>query len=1073
MTKKRVFWSVLLTLLVVLCMGFVGCDKKKPETPKTEPPAAVNAATISYDGAIIKWETVSGANSYALTINGQSYTSYNNGQYQFPYSNLAADNYVIGITAMNNYGSSAAVTRTFQKLAAPENILFDQTGEMSWSAVLGASSYIVEVNNAEKPVDLPMFNDFVYGQKNNIRVKAVGGADTFAVWSDIIKKEYLATPTNITYDGQYIAWRGPTNAKGYTMYVNGMEYSGLTTPKYLYDSGNQDFEVEIRTEGNGDSVFPSKLSEAQEFIFLGAAENIHVNDEGTLVWDEVEKASSYLVKMKNVNNAITEETLTEPKIDLREGEQTRVQIKPMSNGSATYFSTFSEEQTFALLRSPTLEWDDSFSLTDGSAATALYWNPPTGPIAGYNVKVVFTPADGTAASVRIDSATAGNPSYSYNYLEVGKYEIQVQSLATQGDDWSNSRYSKVLTVIRLAAPNRVADDTFIVSDEMDVTKGFTVNFQGVSGATGYRLWKDGAKTEISAGRGQTSLTVTQVIDGTTTDAVTSHYALQCEGGTQSVSGATVVTLGSLVEDSLAIDITVLAAPSAETLDIVGNAIVWGSVANVSKYVVNTGAGRVETVSTPEYSLKNITTVGDHEIMVCSAGNGRNVLPSNFSKSFSVYKLHKPTNIKIGTYENEGKLSWDYGDTHAQGFRVYVNGGEEAIPNDSIDNMNRYIQDDGVTVIVEATGDYWNSEKTTYYTDSDKSDAKVFKKLAAVTFPSPYINGNNLVWNPPSNVTGSTNISYQVFKDGYLQNQRIDGTSMDLSILEAGTYTYKVRCIGDGVSTINSDESEQITIRRLATPELSRSNTQYVWNGVSNASKYQVYIGEQLMDTFTHTTVSGEYTYTPRFDDLSEQTVRLIAVGSPEAGVMDSKPYEFVQKITKLPAPSFSFSYDKECFAPDGKITVTVTQSHANASGFVYTRNGVSTSSVNTAFSYTTDSATKYEMSVKAVGGTFDEEGMYWADSLASTNQTVTIFASPNVANISINQDGEISGFAIKDVSSYKIIITYSNGLEDNEQIVNKAIYQDENYQYIQTITIIALGNGTTSISSAPVTWTKL
>ncbi len=1080
MAKRcRVLWGVLLTLLTVLCMGLVACGGDKGKGKNEEkPPVAVSAESLTYDGETIQWQAVSGATSYVLTINGKTYTAYNNGQYQFPYT--SDDNYEITIVAKNSYGSSEGATRSFRKLVAPENVLFSATGEMTWSAVVGASSYIVEVNNTEKPVNVAAFNDFVYGQRNNIRVKASGGPDTFGVWSTLYQKEYLGVPTNIAYDGQYLTWTGSNNASGYTMYVNGMEYSDISNNKYLYDSGNHDFSVEIRAEGNGQTIFPSKLSEAQDFIFLGAVTNIHVDDNGSLVWDKVEKATSYTVKMTDVNNNKSEETAIEPKVELQEGKQTRVQIKPLATGNATYFSTFSAEETFGLLRSPSLEWEDDFKLTDGDSAAALNWNNPTGEIAGYNVKVVFTPADGSPKTTRIDSATVSNPTYSYNYPDVGVYEMQVQSLSSVGSDWSNSRYSKVLTVIRLAAPTRTSDDNFIVSDPTDVTKGFTVNFQGVSGAFGYVLRKNGAATGITAGSSQSSIKVTQVVDATTTSEVTDHYAVQCVGGTKTVSGATVVTLGSLDDQSLLFDITVSAAPSAETLDISGNSIIWGSVPNVSAYAVNTGDGGVQTVTNNQYSLSNITTVGNHEIMVCSVGNGRNVLPSNYSKSFSVYKLHKPTNIKIATDENEGKLSWEWGDSYAQGYNLYVNGDSTPIANANIDNMNQYVKDGGVAVIVQATGNYWNTERTIYYTDSDKSDTSIFKKLEAVTFPAPYISGTNLIWNAPSNVTGSANVSYQVYIDSYLQNQRIDGTSMDLSHLEAGKHRVKIRCIGDGVTTINSEESDEIEIRRLETPTLGRTQTQYTWNSVSSATQYQIYIGDTLLDTITHG--PSEYFVTPRFNALSDQTVRVIAIGSPEAGIMDSKPDSLTQKITQLPAPSFTYSYDKEHFATDGKITIKATSGNPNVSGFTYTRNGVSTVSENATFAFTTDSATKYEMSVAAKGGVFDADGMYWADSLPSATKSVTIHAKPNASNIAITQDGEISGFAIKDVGVYILTITYRDGTPEKVVSVSSAIYQDSNYRNIDTITFISKGTISANeeidavnayISSEPITWTKI
>lgn len=1054
--KKMICLLAVSAVLAAAGVLFAACGEKK------EPPQAVDASTIKYDGSLFSWTAPDGATSYTITVNGTQLSVPNGTSRSYPAVSFPADTYEFSIVAENEYGTSESVSKSFYRLETigTEDITFDETGKMSWTPVVGALEYVVEVNGEQTVTPATEFSDFVYGERNQIRIKSNGTDDTyFSFWSETLSKTYLASPTDVAYDGQYITWKGSSAAREYTVYINGGLYETSTSTKLLYDAQDLDFTVEVAAEGDGVSSFPSGKSEEKEFLFLGQVKNIRVS-EGVLLWDAVDNATAYLIRV----NGSSEKRVTETQYTLTAGSSQTVSIRPVASDEATYFSSWTDQQSFFVLRAPQLLWD-SAQVPDGTPMRNLYWNAVNGDVSGYNIRV--TTPSGEQSDTYTDSA---QPSFLYGFDEVGEYSVSVQSVAGTGTGTENSAFSAPITVIRLAAPNQDAQN-FIASDASDLTEGFDVYYTSVSGASRYRLYKDGTQTQITSAT--PSMHVTQVVEQDSMVQRTITYGIASEGSVKTIGGETVVTLSSLTKDMLTFDVTVLPAPT--NVNISGGVVTWDANLSANGYTVNIGTLR--DVDYAQYNLSSITTAGSYELSVCSRGNGKEVLPSSYTAALSITKLSAPTGIRVDTTVNEGQLLWD-SVRNASSYNIYFNGSNEPIDDTQLDNINNYITVDTVTVVIEAVADTWNADHTEYFISSNRSNTALFTKLAPVTFNDPTFTSTELLWNPPVNYSGA--VSYQVYDgQGYLYDGRIDGTRMDLSTLKAGYYTFYVKCIGDGTNTINSDLSTPVSIEKLETPDVVRSDTVYTWNRISGAVSYTVYLDGTLAATILQEEGKAAYEFKPAFDSIKTYTVTVTAIGDGGYKFIDSTPFELKQVVNQLSAPKISFYYDKESYQPDGNIVITVdTEGRELDTGYRYIVNDVIVCEATTEASYSYNARNKgaHTVAVVALGGRFDGNGVYYIDSpRAGGNDTtkITLLDAPNQSSIAISKEGRITWSAVANNNNgYELIITYGDGTEQKTVTTQGAQYTDANYANVVSIQIRALGNGVTSVSSEWVTWTK-
>lgn len=397
-------------------------------------------------------------------------------------------------------------------------------------------------------------------------------------------------------------------------------------------------------------------------------------------------------------------------------------------------------------------------------------------------------------------------------------------------------------------------------------------------------------------------------------------------------------------------------------------------------------------------------------------------------------------------------------------------------------MYQYIDTTGTTIYMISVANYYSDNKTIYYMTSEKSQTQQFIKLAAPTFSEGSLsNSIELSWNAPSNINTSVYTPvYRLFsaKDEQIGGSDLNATKYNIEALEGGvTHKFLVKAIGDGTKYLDSDYSQEITAYKIETPTINISNNSYVWNSVASALSYYLEIdGVKVTEEFH---VSGStYSYTPSYQTEGEHSVKLKALGDGRVnGSIDSTYYTFTQIAKILSKPVISYKYSEKQFTTGGYVEVTVTTESKNASGYAYEIGGQTIILTSTIGAKVIESAGKISIRVKAKGGTFDEDNIYYIDSAyvgGSSTDYINILPAPSKSSFKINSDGFIKFDNVSSSYGYEYYIYYNDEENDTLNTTKTNSITVSNYKTYKKITIKLRAKGDSTgktVSSAWVEWT--
>lgn len=1060
--KRRILSLSLMVLLILTFSAMMfSCKEEELAAP----------SEISYDGNIITWSSVEGAEKYHVQIDSMPEIATLGTAYSYP---STGTQFTVKVTSVCEGKTSASATHTFIPLGQVENITVANNGNISWEPVANASGYILSIDGNESTVYTTDYNALEAGA-HSVMIKATStavaeGTSYYAKWS--AKKDITicadVNPETVQYDptNVQLVWGAVSGASGYKVNIAGVGFERneeVTKPSYSFDAEMRDFTVSITALGNHTTTFDSKTPATRTLKYLEPVTNLRVVD-GELLWDESEGADAYRIK---VNGKAQAQLLSECRATgFPVNQSVTVSVLPTSNDTV-YFSSWSTDFSFTILAAPTLKWNNL--ALDGEANNNVFWDAVLGA-EGYRVKVTL---DGN--EIDTEDLARDVHAYANAYLDAGEYVVRIKSLAPiDSTDLCDSAYSAPMKILRLAAPKFASGD-HIISDPNNTAKGFTVTFTPVSGATQYRIWKDGAQYATLDGN-KTQYTDTDVLDPDVITAQQYNYKIQCIGrGVRSEhGGAQSVVLDSLTESSLLFVIDVLPAPTNPVMD--GFNIKYDQITGAYDYVVNTG-NKTYASEGSSYDL-SVLTAGVYQVSVSARGNGGATLSSNYTPPISVTRLAAPTNIRIMTdVGDDGKLTFDEV-TNSQSYNLVVRGIAEPIKINYKSNIKEYISINGTYLHLVAVANYYldnNPSTKTYYMTSEDSETKMFTKLQMPGFgEKPFANGM-LNWNPPSNIrTDDFTPTYKVYNaQTILQNVTMNGTSMSLSTLEAGDYSFKIMAIGDGERYINSDlntDTPTEVVTKLKTPKVTidKVNHVYTWPAVPSAQNYAVYVDGEIAQTDYN--VAGEvFTFTPNFTMSKEYKVTVRAIGDGGIDYIDSSDALITQRTNVLDPPTFKWSYGAEHYTPGAKLTLEVTESPALATGYYYTFGGSTYSSTEKSYSETLHASGSITCTVYARGNCFDESDVFWINSPASE---VVIHFLDEPGTIDIDGYGTMAWGTSGMASAYNVKVEYSgNTYETRVSNAKCDLLELLGVNKLPTsgtlkITIVALGSDD-CISSAP------
>lgn len=976
-------------------------------------------SNINYDGQIITWQAVANAQKYSVSINDQNEISAPGAMYT--YANTSNAPFTVTIVAKaDKYKDSQAVSKVFSPLATVSEIRVSDGGEISFDPVDGASYYLVNVDGADNIVTGLTYSGLTAGTHvvkicakadsgdgNTIYYSKYSSPKTITICGEIDKDKLTFNSMTST-----LSWTGVANAKSYEVSIQtdtDIITEEVSKTSYSFDPHNSNFTISIRALGNHSTSYDSSATVDKTFVYLDNAKNIHLED-GILYWDEVDGADGYKLRINNSSIITVKECKY---TDLPVNSSTDIEIMAISNDD-TYFTSWSARETYKILPAPVLQWTGNHDAFDGTALSSVIWDSVENA-QGYIISLSFMgPNDKEPSTPQLTSLSDLIVGFEYDYLEVGTYFIKAKSLSNDSDpNTSDSKYSQEIKVIRLAAPSLVSNNA-ITSTSDKLQDGVTISFNGVTRATEYRIWKENniyqtiTKTQFKDYNVVSEeVIVEQLID----------YRIQSVGKNAATeNGITTIVLDSLSSNTLNVSIKVLATPNVN--DMSGYIYSYDSVQGAFGYNVSVN-GQNNGRDNTQIDLSYLES-GTFDVKVCARGNGGDVLASNYTETLQIYRLMSPYDIKVLTDSvNEGALSFSSDPNNSgTGFELYIDGSDKAIPVDNLTNIKQYITTTGTEIFMRASANTYNELKTIYYMTSPASETLYIRKLMPVTFGNYAFTNTQFIWN-----TSSGAIRYEVYNAQDILYGSFDGASMQLDLLEDGCdYVFKVKAIGDGVTTFNSDFSAQKSIYKLKAPKLVADGDRYTWNAVADATSYAFYIDGEIASLDIH--VSGEEYYViPNFTKLKTYTVEIKAIGDGGVRTIDSSLYTIEQETKQLSTPDFKISYTDDYYKQDGEIMIDITLETPYANGYTYIIGGISKTSNETSYRYNPNGAGKYEIGVYAVGGTFDENGIYYLSSQTCGNNSsymINLLGSVDESSIKLSADGRITWSAVDGATSYSL-----------------------------------------------------
>ena len=206
--------------------------------------------------------------------------------------------------------------------------------------------------------------------------------------------------------------------------------------------------------------------------------------------------------------------------------------------------------------------------------------------------------------------------------------------------------------------------------------------------------------------------------------------------------------------------------------------------------------------------------------------------------------------------------------------------------------------------------------------------------------------------------------------------------------------------------------------------------------------------------------------------VNSYNVSVVAIGNANSLIIDSNTTSLTQKVSQLETPVITAIYDKEQVSENGSIVVNINDAIAHHNGYSYAFSGTKKEDYESAegtCSVKTDVAGKYTVTAMARGGLFDDNGIFYCDSKTSDAKTITLLSAPTESTIEKTTDNVINWQAISSASRYRIVITYTDGTESGVIESQFVSYNDNSGKTVASVSVTAIGNGKTTITSKTVT----
>lgn len=300
---------------------------------------------------------------------------------------------------------------------------------------------------------------------------------------------------------------------------------------------------------------------------------------------------------------------------------------------------------------------------------------------------------------------------------------------------------------------------------------------------------------------------------------------------------------------------------------------WAAVANVSSYSVQINGVDTAVVSSSRYEIETFDTT--LSIKVKAVGNQIKYFDSEYSEAVITEIYSVPSNF----VSDEGVLTWDSAENVSL-YQIIVNETiyEQASNTYTLDLNSGLIY----TVKVRALSEEENIEH------SEFTEELTVGKLSVPVNIS--YEGFGLVWDSVPEADG---YSLEITYDSVVTNVETELNNYQLiSSMTAGEYEFRVKAVGDGASTIDSEYSISKTAEKLEVPTNLRAQDGVIrWDVIAGASDYILIINSEAIQ------VSGNSYILPSLYNAGEYNVGIIANGDDNSYI-NSNMSDYIY-LTKL------------------------------------------------------------------------------------------------------------------------------------------------------------------------------
>lgn len=665
----------------------------------------------------------------------------------------------------------------------------------------------------------------------------------------------LSTPNNVRYnsENQIFTFNAVSNAASYSIKINDIvtnignstsfslkDYNGIqydkkltiqvqaNAPKYSYVFKNSEFSNEV----NDSYVGVYQASEAKDISVKGGILSFKksINSDALIYLDNelITTISegidvSYSLRELEEEFAGTQKTL---KIETK----VKNSVKQTIGSNVDYKDAVTSYSTITILDAPV-------AVLNGSV---LSWNNVLGATK-YNIYVNEELAVANEANNSFDLKNLNNFNSFVNVAEGNEYKIKVMAVNEEESvNTASTLKHNPIKFNRLQTTNISVTETGVAWTEVENASIYSVT-----------ITQEGVKTSFSTN--ETSLDFDNYADG---DYKIEVYAVANSGGDMNFLSALPKDkeFTKLSNASLSIENYVL-----KIGNITGeNCLVKFKIDNVTTYneIVSVVAGSENTIEIP---LNYAFSAGSHTIEVVRLGNSSNDTIKSDVETYTFVQLEEISSISI----NNAKVSVNRGNTNKVDnatIKLETNGGTLSDPIE-YESKNKNEAKPSIQFTTTYSGTKNNLDageyQTKVYVIGDGSETFSVRKFTTVgndtiaelketatldfkVLSAPSLNfadSSKAEFTYTSIKEGNEEIAnkYVIYKNGSEDGTKtksgdeIYSYTVDLNknTLTSETVKYKVQAIGNEANILDSNYSSEITITRIAAPELTFNNTNNV------------------------------------------------------------------------------------------------------------------------------------------------------------------------------------------------------------------------------------------------------